>query len=365
MSKSSFPIYNFNAGPAMLPKEVMEMAQSEFLDYKGSGMSLMEMSHRSPEFDQILEQAIADLKELLDIPNDYSVVFFPGGATLQFSAVALNLLDETESADYSLTGVWSVKAYQEAKRFAPNVKIVFDGKDKNYHSIQELKDSDLNPGSKFLYITSNNTIYGSRYPAFPQVSLPIVADMTSDILSRKLDISRFGAIFAGAQKNIGPSGLTVLIVRNSLLRENSRTIPTLLNWKLMAENNSLYNTPPTYPIYLAGLVFSWLKKKGGIAVMERENEAKAKLLYDFLDASEAYTVPVPKPIRSIMNAVFHLKNQEWENEFVKLSEARGLIGLKGHRSAGGFRASIYNAMPKAGVEALIEFLIDFEKSKLG
>lgn len=363
MSNNSQNTYNFNAGPAMLPREVMEIAQKEFLNFKGSGMSLMEMSHRSPEFDSVLESAIQDLRDLLGVPENYSIVFFPGGATLQFSAVAMNLLDEKDSADYSLTGVWSIKAYQEALRFAPNVKKVYDGKSNHYKEIGELTDKDLHPDSMFLYITSNNTIYGTRYPQFPNVSVPLVADMTSDILSRKLDISRFGAIFAGAQKNIGPSGLTVLIVRKDLLRENSRTIPTLLNWKLMAENNSLYNTPPTYPIYLAGLVFGWLKRKGGLDVMEKENEEKAKILYDYLDSSTIYKVPVSMPYRSIMNVVFHLSNKEWEDDFTRKSEEAGLIGLKGHRSAGGFRASIYNAMPKSGVLALVDFLKEYEKSR--
>lgn len=347
----------------MLPREVMQKAKEEFLDYRNTGMSIMEMSHRGKEFHDVLEQAEEDLRKLLSIPTDYSIVFYPGGASLQFSSVPLNLLEPEDIASYSLTGVWSVKAFEEASRFCPNVQAIFDGKPSNYLEIPNIQNSDLANGSRYLYITSNNTIYGTRYPKFPDVDLPIVADMTSELLSRRIDIRKMGAIFAGAQKNIGPSGLTILIVRNSLLEERKHPIPKLLNWKLLADNSSLYNTPPTYPIYIAGLVFSWLRKNGGIEKMEEVNENKAKYLYDYLDSSSLYKAPVPKQIRSSMNVVFHLNQGEFEDDFLKASEEQGLMGLKGHRSAGGFRASIYNAMPMEGVTALVQFLKDYEAKK--
>lgn len=354
-------IYNFNAGPAMLPREVMETAQNEFLDYRKTGMSIMEMSHRGSHFQNLLDKAEADLRELLNIPPNYSVVFYPGGASLQFSAVPLNLLEEGDSAVYSLTGVWSVKAHKEASKFQSSLSIAFDGKNDSYLNIPTLNNRDIPENSRYLYITSNNTIYGTRYPTFPDVDVPIVADMTSELLSRKIEVQRFGAIFAGAQKNIGPSGLTILIVRNSLLENRKRSIPALLDWRLMADNKSLYNTPPTYPIYIAGLVFDWLRKKGGLESMEKENESKAKALYSALDSSSFYKVPVPNDFRSSMNVVFHLTDPELESKFTEESESAGLMGLPGHRSAGGFRASIYNAMPRSGVESLIEFLKYFEK----
>lgn len=355
------PTYNFNAGPAMLPIPVMKQAQSEFLNYGNTGISLMEMSHRSKEFQNILDSAEDNLRSLLSIPSEYSIGFFPGGASLQFSCVPLNLLESTDTASYSLTGVWSVKALKEAKKFSPNVGVCFDGEPSQYHSIPKIQDKDLIPNSKFLYITSNNTIYGTKYPEFPEVSVPIIADMTSELLSRKLDITRFGAIFAGAQKNIGPSGLTVLIARNDFLTKKKHPIPILLDWKNYLDNHSLYNTPPTYPIYIASLVFDWLKNLGGIEAMELANEEKAKILYDSIDNSGLYHAPVPKEIRSIMNVVFHLKDKSLESKFIEESELSGLKGLKGHRDAGGMRASIYNAMPRDGVLRLIEFLKDFEK----
>ncbi|WCL48437.1 3-phosphoserine/phosphohydroxythreonine transaminase [Leptospira sp. GIMC2001] len=361
MHMKTSTIYNFNAGPAMLPVAVIQKAQEEFLDYQGTGMSIMEMSHRGSVFQNVLDTAESDLRELIGIPKDYSVVFCPGGATLQFSAVALNLLNAEETASYSLTGVWSVKAFKEAKKFANLVTNIFDGEKTSFRTIPDIKESDLHPASRFLYLTSNNTIYGTRYAKFPDVSIPIVADMTSELLSRQIDINRFGVIFAGAQKNIGPSGLTVLIVRNDLLREMRHPIPVLLDWKILAKNQSLYNTPPTYSIYIAGLVFSWLKELGGIAAIEKINEEKANKLYTYLDSSGFYEVPITQPYRSTMNVVFHLKNKDLEKNFVEESENFGLFGLQGHRDAGGMRASIYNAMPIEGVDQLIEFLKGFEK----
>lgn len=354
-------IYNFNAGPAMLPKEVMQRAREEFLNYKNTGISVMEMSHRSKEFLEIIQQAEYDLRELLDIPSHYSVLFCSGGATFQFSAVPLNLLEEGDTASYALTGVWAVKAYEEAKKFYPQVKIAFDGKPFGYHKIPNI-DEFNDKESKYVYITSNNTIYGTQYGSFPKTSLPLVADMTSELLSRQIPISNFGVIFAGAQKNIGPSGLTIVIVRNDLIHEKKKNpIPILLDWRVLKENQSLYNTPPTYSIYIAGLVFSWLKSIGGIPVIEKINQKKSQTLYQFLDNSSLFYAPVPPPIRSQMNVVFHIREKNLESKFLEEANEQGFIGLAGHRLAGGFRASIYNAMPLEGVEALIDFLKEFER----
>jgi phosphoserine aminotransferase len=358
------PIFNFNAGPAMLPTSVMLKAQQEFLDYRGTGMSVMEMSHRGGHFQEILDRALADVRKLLNIPLDYEVIFCSGGATFQFSAIPLNLLDENDSAAYSLTGVWATKAFQEAKKFYPNVVSIFDGKSSQYNSIPTLTDGMVPNGSKYAYITSNNTIYGTRYPQIPKLSVPLVADMTSELLSRQLDIKSFGVIFAGAQKNIGPSGLTICIIRKDLLQSRQKPIPILLDWKPTVQAGSLYNTPPTYSIYMAGLVFSWLLELGGIQEMERINEFKSNLIYNFLDSSSFYTVQVPKEFRSTMNVVFHLKNPELDGKFLEESEKIGLFGLKGYRDVGGMRASIYNAMPLEGVESLVEFMKEFE-SKWG
>ena len=357
----SVEIFNFNAGPAMLPVEVMERAQKEFLDYKGSKMSVMEISHRGKDFLEILENAEKNLRELLSIPEHYSIAFFPGGATLQFSGVPLNLLEENEKGIYSLTGIWAVKAYEEAKKLGYNVDIYFDGKYDKYIHIPSEFNTELLSKYKYFYITSNNTIYGSRYTHFPSSkSVNLVADMTSDLLSRKIDISNFAYIFAGAQKNIGPSGLTIGIIRNDLLDIIKRQVPILLDYKIYFKNKSLYNTPPTYSIYIAGLVFEWCKTMGGIEKIEAINEKKAKLLYDYIDSSNLYFAPISKDSRSIMNVVFHLKDKSLEKKFTDESELNGLYGLVGHRDAGGFRASIYNAMPLRGVEKLLDFLKEFE-----
>ena len=361
MVVSTNQIFNFNAGPAMLPTAVMQKAQEEFLNYRNSGMSVMEMSHRGGHFQEILDRANTNLRTLLAIPDSYEVLFCSGGATAQFTSIPLNLLDENESAAYSLTGVWSVKAFQEAKKFYPNVVSIFDGKDSNFSTIPKLTDASIPRESKYVYITSNNTIYGTRYTTLPKLSTPLVADMTSDILSRKLDVSSYGVIFAGAQKNIGPSGLNICILRKDLLKERKSPIPIILDWKAIAKAGSLYNTPPTYSIYMAGLVFEWLLELGGISSIESINEKKAELLYRTLDESSFYQTFVPKENRSTMNVVFHLSNKESDSKFVDESEKFGLIGLKGYRDVGGMRASIYNAMPLEGIERLVSFLKDFEK----
>lgn len=355
-------IYNFNAGPAMLPTEVMEKAQGEFLNYRGSGMSVMEMSHRESHFQNILDESLSTLRNLLQIPDRYGVVYFPGGATLQFSAIPLNYLAEGESADFAETGVWATKAYAEAKKFYPNVNSIFDGKSKGYMELPDLTDEMVSKAAKFVYITSNNTIYGTRYTNIPTFKkVPLIADMTSELLSRKLKIENFSVIFAGAQKNIGPSGLTIVIYDKEKLPKQKHPIPNLMNFELMEKSGSVYNTPPTYSIYIANLVFQWLEKKGGLAVMEKENEEKANLLYTAIDNSSLYTAPVPTKHRSTMNAVFRIKDSNLDASFLSGAESAGLCGLKGYRDVGGFRASIYNAMPKSGIETLISYMKEFER----
>jgi phosphoserine aminotransferase len=362
MGKFTSRIYNFNAGPAMLPTEVMEKAQGEFLNYQGSGMSVMEMSHREAHFQNILDESIVALRNLLQIPERYGVVYFPGGATLQFSAIPLNYLAEGETADYAQTGVWAVKAYAEAQKFYPNVKSIFDGKPSGFTELPEITDDTISANAKYVYITANNTIYGTRYGKLPRLTkTPLIADMTSELLSRKLNIEDFSVIFAGAQKNIGPSGLTIVIYDKEKLPTQKHPIPNLMNFALMEKSGSVYNTPPTYSIYIANLVFQWLLKKGGLEIIEKENEEKAKLLYDAIDASSLYTAPVPAKNRSVMNAVFRLKNTALDKAFLEGAESAGLCGLKGYRDVGGFRASIYNAMPKAGIEALISYMKEFER----
>ncbi|MBE7412268.1 MAG: 3-phosphoserine/phosphohydroxythreonine transaminase [Leptospiraceae bacterium] len=360
MSTIKNKTFNFNAGPAMLPIEVMEKAKEEFLDYQGTGMSVMEMSHRGTHFHEIIESAESNLRRLLNISENYSVIFYPGGATLQFSAVPLNLLNENESGDYAITGVWTKKAFQEAKKFFP-VKSIYDGEIDKYSSTPILHESQISKQAKYVFITSNNTIYGTRYKSLPVFkNTPLVADMTSEILSRKLNIENFGLIFAGAQKNIGPSGLTIVIIRNDLLEYKKKEVPILLDYKVMAKNKSLYNTPPTFAIYMARLVFDWCIKMGGVEKLEEINQKKSSILYEYIDSSKLYKAPVQKESRSEMNVVFHIKEKDLEKSFADESDKNGLHGLSGHRDAGGFRASIYNAMPVEGVLKLIDFMKDFE-----
>lgn len=344
----------------MLPTSVMEKAAGEFLNFKNSGMSIMEVSHRGKLFDQVLDEALALLRELLSVPDEFEIAFFSGGATLHFSAIPLNLLKDGESADYSITGIFAKKAMEEALRFNP-VKKIYDGDSHHYTEIPDLTDENVSKEAAYFYITSNNTLFGSRYPTIPMIAkAPLVADMTSEILSRKIDIRKFGVIFAGAQKNIGPAGLSVVIIRKDLIGRSKRTIPVLMDYGLTVKNKSMYNTPPTYSIYMAKLVFEWLKEKGGLEVVEKENEDKAKLLYDYLDSTSLYSVPVKKPYRSTMNVVFTLKDKSLEPKFIEQADDRGLHGLEGHRLVGGMRASIYNSMPKEGILALIEFMKEFE-----
>lgn len=353
-------IYNFSAGPAVLPKEVLQQAQAELPDWHKCGMSVMEMSHRGKEYMSIHAQAEADLRELMAIPNNYKVLFLQGGGHLQFSMVPLNLLHGKQSADYVNTGEWSKKAIGEAKKFG-NVNEVASNTDKNSTYVPAFNTWKCDPNAAYLHYTTNETIGGVEFGWIPDTGkVPLVADMSSNILSRPYDVSKFGLIYAGAQKNIGPAGLAVVIVREDLLGQAAAITPTMLDYKIHADADSMYNTPPTYGIYMAGLVFQWLKKQGGVTAMEQVNITKAKLLYDAIDASNGfYHCPVAKADRSRMNVPFTLKNNSLDTEFLKQADARGLLQLKGHRSVGGMRASIYNAMPLAGVQALVAFMNEF------
>jgi phosphoserine aminotransferase len=357
-------IYNFSAGPAVLPKEVLRQAQAELLDWHGSGMSVMEMSHRGKEYMSIQAQAEADLRELMGIPANYKVLFLQGGGHLQFSMIPLNMLRGKASADYVNTGEWSKKAMGEAKKFG-KVNEVASNADRNFTYVPAFDTWKRDPNAAYLHYTTNETIGGVEFGWVPEVGdVPLMADMSSNILSRPYDVSKFGLIYAGAQKNIGPAGVAVVIVREDLLGKAAASTPTMLDYKIHADADSMYNTPPTYGIYVAGLVFQWLKKNGGVAAMETINIAKAKLLYGAIDASKGfYHCPVALPDRSRMNVPFTLKDTSLDGEFLKQAEARGLLQLKGHRSVGGMRASIYNAFPEDGVDALVDFMKDFERRR--
>jgi phosphoserine aminotransferase len=355
-------IYNFSAGPAVLPKEVLQQAQAELPDWHGSGMSVMEMSHRGKEYMGIHAQAEADLRELMGIPANYRVLFLQGGAHLQFSMIPLNLLRGKGSADYVNTGEWSKKAIGEARKFC-HVNVAADATDRNCTYVPAQGTWKLDKNAAYLHYVANETIGGVEFTWVPETGdVPLVADMSSNILSRPVDVSRFGLIYAGAQKNIGPAGVTVVIVREDLVGHADPRLPTMLDYKIHADNDSMYNTPPTYGIYIAGLVFQWLKKNGGVAAMEKTNIAKARVLYDAIDASAGfYRCPVEKADRSRMNVPFTLKDAALDAAFLKQADARGLLQLKGHRSVGGMRASIYNAMPIEGVRALADFMSAFAK----
>ena len=354
--------YNFCAGPAALPVAVLERARNEMLDWEGRGLSVMEMSHRSSEMVSIAEQAEKDLRELLNIPANYKVLFLQGGASTQFAAIPLNLLPEGGTADYVVTGQWSKKAVEEGKRYG-DVKVVANSKDSNFSTVPAFDTWTLNPNAAYVHYTPNETIGGVEFDFIPDTgNVPLVADMSSTILSRPIDVSKFGVIYAGAQKNIGPAGLTLVIVRDDLLDRAQAACPTMLNWKVAADNDSMYNTPPTYAWYLAGLVFQWLKQLGGLEKMAEINARKAKKLYDYIDASNFYKNPVELQSRSWMNVPFTLPSEELDKPFLKEAEARGLLNLKGHRSVGGMRASIYNAVGEDAVDALIAFMQDFAKA---
>ncbi len=350
-------VYNFSAGPAMLPEEVLQQAREELLDWRGSGMSVMEMSHRGKEFMSIAAQAEASLRELMAIPDHYKVLFLQGGASSQFAMVPLNLLGGKGRADYVDTGSWSKKAISEARRYCEvNIACATEYRAPSQDELQ------LDPDAAYLHYTPNETIAGVEFPYIPDAGeVPLVADMSSTILSRPLDVSRFGVIYAGAQKNIGPAGLTVVIVREDLLGEPRSGTPTMFSYRIHAENGSMYNTPPTYAWYLAGLVFDWIKRKGGLEAMARINRRKAEKLYAAIDGSDFYHNPVDRGSRSWMNVPFTLADPSLDDTFLAEAKKHGLVTLKGHRSVGGMRASIYNAMPEEGVDALVAFMAAFEK----
>ena len=351
-------VYNFAAGPSTLPIDVLKEAQRDLLDFNNSGMSITEMSHRSKTFMAVNDEANALLRELLDIPENYSVLFVQGGASQQFAAVPLNLMT-TGVADYIVTGNFAKKAQEEGSKYG-TANIVASSEDKNYTYIPDFDTFKFSENASYVHLTSNNTIFGTRFTKYPKTNAPLVADMSSNILSEKINVSDFGVIYAGAQKNIAPAGVTIVIIRNDLLGKQSPICPTMLNYAIQAKNNSLYNTPPCFPIYISMLVFRHLKKLGGVTEIQKINEYKAGLLYDFIDGSDFYNNPVNKADRSIMNVPFVTKNEELDAKFIKEATANGLVSLKGHRLAGGMRASIYNAMPVEGVKALIEFMKKFE-----
>ncbi len=354
-------IFNFSAGPACLPEAVLERAQSEMVDWNGSGMSVMEMSHRGKEFMSIAGKAETDLRELMAIPDNYKVLFLQGGASSQFAMVPLNLAAGGKSADYINTGAWSKKAIAEAKRLA-KVNLAASTEDNNFTSAPAQADLNLDANAAYVHYTPNETIGGVEFSYVPETGdVPLVADMSSTILSRPLDINQYGIVYAGAQKNIGPAGLCIAIVREDLIGHADASTPVMFDYKTHADNDSMYNTPPTYSWYLAGLVFEWLKEQGGLEGMAHINARKAGKLYDAIDASDFYANPVDPHSRSWMNVPFTLANPELDGKFLEEASAIGLKTLKGHRSVGGMRASIYNAMPEAGVDALVSFMADFEK----
>ena len=353
-------VYNFSAGPSMLPVPVLEKAASELLSYGSSGMSVMEMSHRSPEFEAIIGAAEANLRKLMNIPGNYKVLFLQGGASTQFAAVPLNLIRRTGKADYAVSGQFSGKAFKEAQKLGYDVSCIATTKDDNFDHVPAITKDMIRPDASYLHICFNNTIYGTKYPYIPETGgIPLVADMSSCILSEPVDVTKFGVIYAGAQKNMAPAGVTVVIVREDLLGMAEEKMPTMLDWRVEAENGSMYNTPPCYSIYMLGLVAEWLLSIGGLDEMKKRNERKAALLYDYLDSQDYYKAPVRKDSRSMMNVTFVTGDAELDKKFAGEAAAAGLKNLKGHRSVGGMRASIYNAMPEEGVAALVAFMKKF------
>ncbi|MDR3011983.1 MAG: 3-phosphoserine/phosphohydroxythreonine transaminase [Chitinispirillales bacterium] len=355
-------VFNFSAGPSVLPEEVLKIAAGEMLDYQGTGTSVMEMSHRSNAFIAIAKDAETLLRELMEIPENYKVLFVQGGASTQFAMTALNLMGRSESktAEFVNTGMWSKKAISEAKRFG-EVKIIATSEDKNFSYIPELTKDMFDPKASYVHITANNTIFGTRYRELPDTGdVPLVTDMSSSILSERYDVTKFGLIYAGAQKNMGPAGVTTVIIREDLIGREFDITPTMLKYKIHAENESMYNTPPCYSLYIMKLVFDWLKNKGGVAAIQKINEDKAAILYDFLDKSKLFKGTVEPKFRSLMNVPFVLPSEDLNGAFIKQATAVGLINLKGHKSVGGMRASIYNAMPVDGVKKLVEFMKEFE-----
>ncbi len=353
-------VYNFSAGPAVLPEEVLREAADEMMDYQGCGMSVMEMSHRSKVFDTIIKEAEADLRDLMQIPDNYKVLFLQGGASQQFAAVPMNLM-KNRKAGYIVTGQWAKKAYQEAKMYGEAVELASSA-DQTFSYIPDCSDLDIPEDLDYVYITENNTIYGTKYQTLPNTKGKVlVSDVSSCFLSEPVDVTKYGVIYGGVQKNIGPAGVVIVIAREDLITDDVLPgTPTMLKWKTQADNDSLYNTPPCYGIYICGKVFKWLKKMGGLSVMKERNEEKAKILYDFLDESKLFKGTVRKEDRSLMNVPFVTGDADLDAKFIKEATAAGFVNLKGHRTVGGMRASIYNAMPKEGVEKLVAFMRDFE-----
>ena len=353
-------VYNFSAGPAVLPEEVLQEAADEMLDYRGTGMSVMEMSHRSKAYDTIIKEAEADLRELMNIPDNYKVLFLQGGASQQFAMIPMNLM-KNRVADYIVTGQWAKKAYQEASLYGKANKIA-SSEDKTFSYIPDCSDLPISEDADYVYICENNTIYGTKFKTLPNTKgKPLVADVSSCFLSEPVDVTKYGVIYGGVQKNIGPAGVFIVIIREDLITEDVLPgTPTMLRYKIHADADSLYNTPPAYGIYICGKVFKWLKKMGGLEAMKERNEKKAKILYDYLDESKLFKGTVRKEDRSLMNVPFITGNEELDAKFVKEAKEAGFENLKGHRTVGGMRASIYNAMPIEGVEKLVEFMKKFE-----
>lgn len=355
-------VYNFSAGPSMLPEEVLKQAAAEMLDYNGSGQSVMEMSHRSKVYDEIIKGAEALLREIMNIPDNYKVLFLQGGASAQFSAIPLNFMNGSGKADYVITGQWAKKAFQEAQKYG-EAKAVASSADKTFSYIPKLDKSEFTPDADYFYICMNNTIYGTVYHELPDTGdVPLIADISSCFLSEPIDVTKFGMLYGGAQKNVAPAGLVIAIIREDLLGNARDITPTMLNYKIQADAESLYNTPPCYTIYICKLVLEWIKRTGGLEAMKERNEKKAKLLYDYLDESKMFRGTVVKEDRSLMNVPFVTDSEELNAKFVKEATEAGLVNLKGHRTVGGMRASIYNAMPYEGVEKLVNFMKEFEKN---
>ncbi|MCL2164210.1 MAG: 3-phosphoserine/phosphohydroxythreonine transaminase [Oscillospiraceae bacterium] len=354
-------IFNFSAGPSMLPLDVLESVAENIANYNGSGQSVMEMSHRSKEYEEIINDAESNLRDILAIPDNYKVMFLQGGGTLQFAMVPLNLFRKSNKADYIVTGAWATKAAEEAAKFG-DVKITASSKDKTFTYIPVVKREDFRDDADYVHITLNNTIYGTHFPYIPDTGdIPLVCDMSSSILSEEIEVRKYGLIYAGAQKNVGPAGVTLVIMRDDLVGYCAENTPTYLNYKIHADNGSMYNTPPCFAIYVAGEVFKKIKREGGIAALEKANREKAKKLYDYIDGSELFSCPIAIKDRSLMNVVFVTGDVQLDKKFTANAKAAGFYNLAGHRSIGGMRASIYNAMPASGIDRLIEFMAEFEK----
>ena len=354
-------VYNFSAGPAKLPEEVMIKAHEEFLNYRDSGSGLMELSHRGPEFTDVINSVEANIRELMNISDDYAVCFVQGGASMQFSLIPMNLMLPGGFAEYADTGTWSDKAIKEAKQFG-EVKVIASSKDTNYDRIPVIRHWEPDNAASYMHITSNNTVAGTQYHSFPVSDAPLIADMSSDIMSKVINMNDFGMVYAGAQKNLGPSGVALVIIRKDLADRVADTVPTMLKYKTYIDKQSMFNTPPTFGIYILNLVMEWLKAKGGISAIEEINDAKSEALYELIDGTEYYKSPIDPASRSKMNVVFRLPSEDLEAKFLKDAKEVGLVGLKGHRSVGGIRASIYNAMPMKGIENLVDFMNSFESS---